>query len=1355
MVLRQLHSTIFVGGCQMKKDYMIGLDIGTSSVGWAVVDCKNNQVIRKGNKKCWGVRLFEDANTAEERRISRGTRRRFDRRRKRIKLLRQEFQKEINLVDKDFFQKLNESFYHLDDTNNRTVAFLEEDKKLMTKYKTIYHLRKEAMETNKKMDIRLLYLAIHHIIKYRGNFLYDFKNFNVQHLNVEEKLKELFYFLMDNCETLELSEENLEMINYKELVNIFVLPSKNDKKVLIKEKLNVFVPKYFLDEFIKLIIGDSFDIVKLLRLEIEGNVKTSFKGSTFEDKIDEIEEKIGTNIILLEELKNLYDMVFLKNLFKGNEQANISSLMVERYNIHEQDLKHLKTILRANRKEYNKVFRTTTKYVCLYEKYVHNALSYAEFSKELNNILENVIKEINDNSIIEMYENIKKDIETENFMPRITDSDNGKYPYQLNKSELIKIIENQGKYYPFLFQKATTNTGEDYKIVKLLEFRIPYYVGPLNNTTNKKDSKNQNAWIIKKENNVIITPYNFHEVVDLDGSAEKFITRMIANCTYLINEPVMASNSILYSKFKVLNELKQISINDHRLSLEEQKAIYKGLFLRESGTITEKKFKDYLRKSNNYCMYDNYTIKGYSADGKFANNMQSYIDFFGENGIFAGTNYNEKDAEEIIRWNTIFEDKEILRRKIQVQYTDLSNEQLEKAVNKRYKGWSSLSEKLLTYKYYSDKVTKDKKSILDLMEETPYNFMQILNNKEYKFQDMITEMNQLENTNLLNYEVISKLAASPATKRGIFQSLKIVKEIIDYMGYEPKSITLEMARGEDKVKKRTNERKKLLEQLYDKCKKDIENYETLKKELNSFDKIDSLKLFLYFIQEGKSLYSGKPLNIEDLETYEVDHIIPQTLIKDNSIDNLALVLREENQIKAANFVLPFQYRTEYMKNWWKHLNKSNLISTKKYNNLCRSNYSEKDIEGFINRQLVETRQITKHVANIIKNAYKNTNVIYIPASLSHNYREKFELYKFREINDYHHAHDAYLAAVLGNYKEYYMKLVINFDQIKELNQKLIKEKNYKDLNYGYVINSLDNNMLSYDENGEIMFDNQKFNETVESTLYQNDILISKKTEIRTGEFYNQTKNKKCDKGVPLKQSLQTEKYGSYSSINPAYAVFVKYTVKGKEKAKLIGIPIYIVQNKNAEEMKMYYIRKLLKLSSEDTVTIVKEPIPFHAKLDCDGQICYLCGASDTVEVYNGLEFKFDKIHMQEWKKALVRLFHNKQDIIDTDLYQKQLEDIIEYIISKIEKEYKLYENLVPQLKEMFHPTKVQDFTLVEKENTIIQLMKLLRCNSETANLKFLNSKYSMAFGKKHGRIISTATIINSSVTGLRKNTYEL
>ena len=60
------------------------------------------------------------------------------------------------------------------------------------------------------------------------------------------------------------------------------------------------------------------------------------------------------------------------------------------------------------------------------------------------------------------------------------------------------------------------------------------------------------------------------------------------------------------------------------------------------------------------------------------------------------------------------------------------------------------------------------------------------------------------------------------------------------------------------------------------------------------DELDE-RLTLYFMQNGKCLYSGKPIDITQLSNaglYEVDHIIPRSYIEDDSYENKALVLRE-------------------------------------------------------------------------------------------------------------------------------------------------------------------------------------------------------------------------------------------------------------------------------------------------------------------------------------------------------------------------------------------------------------------------------------------------------------------------------
>ena len=213
-----------------KKNYSIGLDIGTTSVGWAAIDCDNFKVMRKGNQKLWGVRLFDEALTAETRRLARGTRRRYDRRRARVKLLQEEFQNEINKVDSNFFTKLKESAYHEEDSQNKTIKLSKEEKEMVKKYNeeypTIYHLSHKLISSNELMDIRLVYLAIHHIIKYRGNFLYGATDFDTSNLNIEELFKEMLNEL-ENLSTVEKTGD-LSLIDPKKLEEFLSIESKNN-----------------------------------------------------------------------------------------------------------------------------------------------------------------------------------------------------------------------------------------------------------------------------------------------------------------------------------------------------------------------------------------------------------------------------------------------------------------------------------------------------------------------------------------------------------------------------------------------------------------------------------------------------------------------------------------------------------------------------------------------------------------------------------------------------------------------------------------------------------------------------------------------------------------------------------------------------------------------------------------------------------------------------------------------------------------------------------------------------------------------------------------------------------------------
>ena len=237
-----------------------------------------------------------------------------------------------------------------------------------------------------------------------------------------------------------------------------------------------------------------------------------------------------------------------------------------------------------------------------------------------------------------------------------------------------------------------------------------------------------------------------------------------------------------------------------------------------------------------------------------------------------------------------------------------------------------------------------------------------------------------------------------------------------------------MTRSEGE-KKRTVSRKNQLLNLYRQMKNEESKY--WEDEIEKRDEKDfrSIKLYLYFTQMGKCMYTGEAIDLSalnDATVYDRDHIYPQSKIKDDSLDNLVLVKRIENAKKSDGVLSPeIQNR---MSRYWKCLKDRGLISDKKYERLMRNvPFSDEELAGFINRQLVETSQSAKIVSDIFKEVFSDSTLVYVKAGIVSDFRKDEKLLnmvKVRSLNDYHHAKDAYLNIVVGNV--YFEKLSFFF-----------------------------------------------------------------------------------------------------------------------------------------------------------------------------------------------------------------------------------------------------------------------------------------------------------------------------------------
>ncbi|MCQ4503721.1 hypothetical protein NON27_26335, partial [Vibrio parahaemolyticus] len=65
---------------------------------------------------------------------------------------------------------------------------LEEEKEYYQKYPTIYHLRQKLVDSTEKEDLRLVYLALAHLLKYRGHFLFE-GDLDTENTSIEESFR--------------------------------------------------------------------------------------------------------------------------------------------------------------------------------------------------------------------------------------------------------------------------------------------------------------------------------------------------------------------------------------------------------------------------------------------------------------------------------------------------------------------------------------------------------------------------------------------------------------------------------------------------------------------------------------------------------------------------------------------------------------------------------------------------------------------------------------------------------------------------------------------------------------------------------------------------------------------------------------------------------------------------------------------------------------------------------------------------------------------------------------------------------------------------------------------------------------
>lgn len=826
----------------------------------------------------------------------------------------------------------------------------------------------------------------------------------------------------------------------------------------------------------------------------------------------------------------------------------------------------------------------------------------------------------------------------------------------------------------------------------------------------------------------------------------------------------MPKNSLIYEKFMVLNEINAIRINGCRLDTETKQAIYNDLFT-SGKKVNKKKIKEYLTSINK--MDNESEISGIDTD--WSKNLTSIAKF---KGVFDGKiETNKEIIEDIIFWSTIYSgDKKLIRSKIETVYPNILNEnQLKKILGFRFTGWGNLSRHFLEGIMGKDKNGTAENSIIGFLWNEQVTLQELLS-QNYTFGEIIDEQFLGIEKPLSSWEIedLDDFYLSPSVKRMTWQTMKIVEEIQRVLGKSPKRIFVEMTRSDGK-KERTVSRKNKLISLYKSLGKEGKEFinEIDGKDENFFNR---RKVYLYYLQMGKCMYSGEVIDLHKLlndNLYDIDHIYPQHYIKDDSIENnLVLVKKKLNKDKDDKPLTSKIQADRYT--FWCMLKDKGFISSEKFTRLTRRNdsFTEDELTGFINRQIVETSQASKAITQILQQSMgENCKIVFSKAKLVSEFRHKFDLPKSRIVNDLHHANDAYLNIVVGN--AYYVKFTGNpYKFIKNA----IKDKELNENKY-HLSDFYNNDIYNKNEVAWTNKDNKTIT-TIKEILKRATPIVVKKVEQAHGKYFDETLvgHNKAKKSVYIGQKTKHSvlsnvcDYGGKTSISVQTCLLVEYKKKNEIIRRIMTLPVLAGDSRNIKKTEMLrYVEKALlekeKNQKIDGIRVCERYIPMNSLLKINGAYYYLGGKTDNnFYIKNAMQFKLD----EKWIKYISKIekANRIKDYSEVDKFKNN-------IIIK-EKNQKLYNLIINKLENLpYSKSKKSEIvkSLEDSFNFFCESDISLQCDMIEKILlninksKSLNIKITEATGimRINSRIDNNTEfkLISQSVTGLFESETDL
>lgn len=252
-------------------------------------------------------------------------------------------------------------------------------------------------------------------------------------------------------------------------------------------------------------------------------------------------------------------------------------------------------------------------------------------------------------------------------------------------------------------------------------------------------------------------------------------------------------------------------------------------------------------------------------------------------------------------------------------------------------------------------------------DKAGYNHSNSRNKEENDNRTLASYLDKVEKNSLRN----------PVVEKILNQVVNLVNQVIDTYG-KPDEVRIELAR---ELKKSSEERKQMTQYINTATKANQDIARTIQKEFGftpTKNDVVKYKLWLELSNRGyKSIFSNRCIHKEDLfsNKIEIEHIIPKALVYDDSFSNKTLAYHEVNLKKSNRTAMDF-ITADYSNEVDDYKERVEALYDKGKGAITKAKRDKllkvaTDInEGFIERDLRNSQYIAKKSRSLLEKVFK-------------------------------------------------------------------------------------------------------------------------------------------------------------------------------------------------------------------------------------------------------------------------------------------------------------------------------------------------------------------------------------------------